>query len=334
MKQKRKSDVAVLLDYAGDHKRLTFLGLALSAVSIAAEHGALHLHLAGGPGSDRGGAGLDGGAERRPIRLAGVRLCGGWHHPVLRGIDVYPSGGLPHGVQHPQAGRGPCDEGPAGFFDSNASGLIRGRLDAAAADTETLLAHNLADIVGTITLFVAMLVMMLVFDWRMGAACLLAAVISIVAMFSMMGGKNAQILGEYQAALDRITKAGTEYVRGIPVVKIFQQTVYSFKAFQEAIEDYSTKAEHYQADICRTPQSVNLTFTEGPLCSWCRRPCSWRRVPWPGATLRGLSRTSPFMRCSPPSSPRPLPKSCLPHRALCWLAPLWAALIRSWALPS
>ena len=116
---------------------------------------------------------------------------------------------------------------------------------------------------GTITLFVAMLVMMLVFDWRMGAACLLAAVISIVAMFSMMGGKNAQILGEYQAALDRITKAGTEYVRGIPVVKIFQQTVYSFKAFQEAIEDYSTKAEHYQADICRTPQSVNLTFTEG-----------------------------------------------------------------------
>ena len=152
---------------------------------------------------------------------------------------------------------------PLGFFDSNASGLIRGRLDAAAADTETLLAHNLADIVGTITLFIAMLVMMFVFDWRMGAACLLAAVISIVAMFSMMGGKNAKILAEYQAALDRITKAGTEYVRGIPVVKIFQQTVYSFKAFQEAIEDYSTKAEHYQADICRTPQSINLTFTEG-----------------------------------------------------------------------
>ena len=47
------------------------------------------------------------------------------------------------------------------------------------------------------------------------------------------------------------------------MVKIFQQTVYSFKAFQQAIEEYSAKAEHYQADICRTPQSVNLTFTEG-----------------------------------------------------------------------
>ena len=49
-------------------------------------------------------------------------------------------------------------------------------------------------------------------------------------------------MAEYQAAQDRMTKAGTEYVRGIPVVKIFQQTVYSFKAFQEAIEDYSSKA--------------------------------------------------------------------------------------------
>ena len=79
----------------------------------------------------------------------------------------------------------------------------------------------------------------------------------------MMGGKNAQIMAEYQAAQDRMTKAGTEYVRGIPVVKIFQQTVYSFKAFQQAIEEYSSKAEHYQADVCRIPQAVNLTFTEG-----------------------------------------------------------------------
>ena len=60
-----------------------------------------------------------------------------------------------------------------------------------------------------------------------------------------------------------MTKAGTEYVRGIPVVKIFQQTVYSFRAFQQAIEDYSTKAEHYQSDVCRVPQAINLTFTEG-----------------------------------------------------------------------
>ena len=82
-------------------------------------------------------------------------------------------------------------------------------------------------------------------------------------MFSMMGGKNAKIMAEYQAAQDRMTKAGTEYVRGIPVVKIFQQTVYSFKTFKKAIEEYSDKAEYYQAKVCRVPQSINLTFTEG-----------------------------------------------------------------------
>jgi ATP-binding cassette subfamily B protein len=60
-----------------------------------------------------------------------------------------------------------------------------------------------------------------------------------------------------------MSKAGTEYVRGIPVVKVFQQTVYSFKAFRAAIEDYSAKAERYTDGVCRFPQSLNLTFTEG-----------------------------------------------------------------------
>ena len=152
---------------------------------------------------------------------------------------------------------------PLGFFDNNASGLLRNRLDGAASETETLLAHNLADIVGTVAMFIAMLVLMFIFDWRMGAACLLAAVISVLSMFTMMGGKNAKLMQEYQAAQDTMSKAGTEYVRGIPVVKVFQQTVYSFKAFKQAIEDYSEKAEKYTDGVCRMPQSVNLTFTDG-----------------------------------------------------------------------
>ena len=152
---------------------------------------------------------------------------------------------------------------PLGWFDANASGMIRNRLDGAAAETETLLAHNLADIVGTAAMFLSTLGLMLVFDWRMGVACLLAAVVSVAAMFSMMGGKNAKLMAEYQAAQDTMSKAGTEYVRGIPVVKVFQQTVYSFKAFREAIEDYSAKAEHYTVGVCRVPQAVNLTATEG-----------------------------------------------------------------------
>ena len=264
MKQKRKSDVAVLLDYAGSHKRLTFLGLALSAVSMLLSMApyiciwlAARDLIAVAPDWTEAQSVAQYGWLAFAFAVAGIILyfaglmC--THLAAFRTASNIRKQGVAHVMK-----------APLGFFDlqrlrpASAGGWTRRRLTRS-----TLLAHNLADIVGTITLFIAMLVMMFVFDWRMGATCLLAAVISIVAMFSMMGGKIAKILAEYQATLDRITKAGTEYVRGIPVVKIFQQTVYSFKAFQEAIEDYSTKAEHYQADICRTPQSINLTFTEG-----------------------------------------------------------------------
>ena len=263
MKQKKKSDIAALLDYAGNHRGLTFLGLGLSAVSMLLS---MAPYLCIWMAARDLIAAAPNWMEAQSVARYGWLAFG----TAFGGIVLY-FGGLmcthlaafrtaanirKRGVAHVM-------DAPLGYFDANASGLIRGRLDAAAAETETLLAHNLADIVGTITLFIAMLVLMFVFDWRMGCACLLAAVISILSMFAMMGGKNAQIMAEYQAAQDRMTKAGTEYVRGIPVVKIFQQTVYSFKAFQEAIEEYSAKAEHYQADVCRVPQSINLTVTEG-----------------------------------------------------------------------
>lgn len=152
---------------------------------------------------------------------------------------------------------------PLGFFDNHASGLLRNRLDGAAGETETLLAHNLADIVGTAAMLLAMIVLLFVFDWKMGAACLLAAIISVIALFSMMGGRKASLIAEYQAAQDTMSKAATEYVRGIPVVKVFQQTVHSFKAFRQAIESYSEKAQYYQGNVCRRPQTINLVFTEG-----------------------------------------------------------------------
>ena len=263
MKQKKQNALTVLLGYAGSHRQLTFLGLGLSAVSMVCSMipylciwlAARDL-IAVAPDWTRARSVTGYGWTAFAFAVGGILIyflglmC--THLAAFRTAANIRKRGMAHVMQ-----------APLGYFDANASGLIRSRLDAAAADTETLLAHNLADIVGTITLFLAMLVLMFVFDWRMGAACLLAAVISILAMCSMMGGKNAALMAEYQAAQDRMTKSGTEYVRGIPVVKIFQQTVYSFKAFQQAIEDYSAKAEHYQGDVCRVPQSINLTFTEG-----------------------------------------------------------------------
>ncbi len=261
MKQKKQNALGALLGYAGGHRGLTFLGLALSAVSMVCSMVpyiciwlAARALIAAAPDWARAQGLASYGWLAFAFAVGGILIyflglmC--THLAAFRTASNIRKRGMAHVMR-----------APLGYFDANASGLIRSRLDA--ADTETLLAHNLADIVGTVTLFVSMLVLMFVFDWRMGAACLLAAVISIVSMFSMMGGRNAQLMAEYQAAQDRMTKSGTEYVRGIPVVKVFQQTVYSFKAFQQAIEEYSAKAEHYQGDVCRVPQSINLTFTEG-----------------------------------------------------------------------
>ena len=263
MKEKKQNDVAVLLGYAGSYKGLTFLGLALSAVAMVlgmAPYICIWLAardlIAVAPDWTQAAGIARFGWMAFAFAVAGILvyfaalMC--THLAAFRTAANIRKTGMAHLMKT-----------PLGFFDSNASGLLRNRLDGAASETETLLAHNLADVVGTVAMFLAMLVLMFVFDWRMGIACLLAAVVSVAAMFSMMGGKNAKLMQEYQAAQDVMSKAGTEYVRGIPVVKVFQQTVYSFKAFRAAIEDYSTKAERYTDGVCRFPQSLNLTFTEG-----------------------------------------------------------------------
>lgn len=263
MTKKKPNDLQVLLDYAGRYKWLTFLGLGLSAVAMIL--GMLPYIciwlvardlIAVAPNWTEAAGIARYGWMAFAFALAGILvyfcalMC--THLAAFRTASNIRKQGMAHLMK-----------APLGFFDSNASGLLRNRLDGAAAETETLLAHNLADIAGTAAMFIAMLVLMFVFDWRMGAACLLAAIVSIGALGTMMGGKNAGLMAEYQAAQDTMSKAGTEYVRGIPVVKVFQQTVYSFKAFKQAIEDYSAKAEHYQADVCKVPQAVNLTATEG-----------------------------------------------------------------------
>ncbi len=263
MKEKKKNDLSVLLGYAGSYKCLTFLGLGLSAVAMVlgmAPYICIWLVardlIAVAPDWTQASGVARYGWMAFGFAVAGIAvyftalMC--THLAAFRTASNIRKQGMAHLMKT-----------PLGFFDSNASGLIRNRLDGAASETETLLAHNLADIVGSAAMLISMIILMFVFDWRMGAACLLAAVVSIAAMFTMMGGKNARLMAEYQAAQDVMSKAGTEYVRGIPVVKVFQQTVYSFRAFRQAIEDYSAKAEHYQGDICQVPQSINLTFTEG-----------------------------------------------------------------------
>ena len=263
MKQKQKNDLFVLLGYAGKYKSLTYLGLFLSAVAMAL--GMVPYICIWLAARDLISA-APNWSEATGISKYGWLAFGF----AFGGIVIYfcalmctHLAAFRTATNIRKQGVARLMKTPLGFFDNNASGLLRNRLDGGASETETLLAHNLADIVGTVAMFIGMLVLMFVFEWRMGLACLISAVISIITMAVMMGGKNAKLMMEYQTAQDVMSKAGTEYVRGIPVVKVFQQTVYSFKAFKEAIDDYSAKAQKYTDGVCRVPQSVNLTFTEG-----------------------------------------------------------------------
>ena len=101
MRQKKKNDIAALLDYAGSHRGLTFLGLGLSAASMVCSMIPYLCIWLAAPGSDCRGTQLDGSAERCQVRVAGLRDRIRWYCAVLRGADVYPSGSLPHSGQHP-----------------------------------------------------------------------------------------------------------------------------------------------------------------------------------------------------------------------------------------
>ena len=99
---------------------------------------------------------------------------------------------------------------------------------------------------------VAVMILIFLFDWRLGICCLIPMGISVLFLKRMMGGDNAQFMGKYMMALETMNKEAVEYIRGIPVVKVFQQTVYSFKNFHAAIEEYEKFASGY-ALKCRIP---------------------------------------------------------------------------------
>ena len=141
---------------------------------------------------------------------------------------------------------------PLGYFSQNASGRLRNIIDDNAGLTEGFLAHQLPDLAGAAVMPVAVIILIFLFDWRLGICCLIPMGISVIFLKQMMGGDNAQFMGKYMTALETMNKEAVEYIRGIPVVKVFQQTIYSFKNFHAAIEEYEKFASGY-ALKCRIP---------------------------------------------------------------------------------
>lgn len=128
---------------------------------------------------------------------------------------------------------------PLGYVEAEGTGKIRKIVADSSAATETYLAHNLPDKVVSFATPVGLLAMMMVFDYRLGLISLIPAVIAFALMGTlMMGPKMAEDMKQYQNALETMSAEAVEYVRGVPVVKTFGQTVFSFKRFKNAIDEY------------------------------------------------------------------------------------------------
>lgn len=264
-----------LLDFAGPHKRLTILGCVLSAVNallsiamlvcvwfVVRDLVAVAPDWAAAQSAPLYGAGALGCALAGLIVYFCALMC--THLAAFRTATNMRKAALEH-----------LAKVPLGFYSARSTGELRRIIEGSTGLTEGVLAHRIPDFVGALVTPIAYLAVLFVFDWVMGLVCLIPIAASAFCMFLMMGGGMKDKDGEgnsnamsfmmnYQNALDRMNKAAVEYVRGIPVVKVFQQTVNSFRAFRESIAAYRDFATAY-VKMCEAPQvaqlvAINATF--------------------------------------------------------------------------
>jgi ATP-binding cassette subfamily B protein len=134
---------------------------------------------------------------------------------------------------------------PLGYFSGQQSGKLRKIIDENAALTESLMAHHLPDAAGALVTPIAIFALLFTFDGRLGLLCLVPLVIGILCEAPMFGVKSSTYMKEYMDTLEDMNGQAVEYVRGIPVVKVFRQTVHSFKNFHAAIMRYRDFAAGY-----------------------------------------------------------------------------------------
>ncbi len=147
---------------------------------------------------------------------------------------------------------------PLGVFDEDGTGKIRRIVNDSTAATETFIAHNLPDKAVAAVTPVGLLVLVFAFNWKIGLICMIPAVIGFACMMSMMTKGMQEKMKEYQDALENMSSEATEYVRGVPVVKTFGQTVHSFKRFKGCIDGFGKWATDYTLTL-RFPMAFFMT---------------------------------------------------------------------------
>lgn len=262
MKNSKDSSLSRILGYAGRYKHLTILGCVLSSIAavlgmvpyicvwlVARDILKVFPNVSAASGMTKWGWMAVWFAVANIAVYFVALMC--THIAAFRTARNIRKAGMSHVM-----------ELPLGFFTRNQSGKLRKLIDDNAGLTEDLLAHKLPDLAATVVTPVAAIIMLFLFDWQMGFLCLLTMVLALVCMCLMMSGKNAGFFHRYQKEIENMSGEAVEYVRGIPVVKVFQQTVYSFKAFYSAIRSYSELASQY-AMSCRNGQTGFLTCING-----------------------------------------------------------------------
>ena len=245
MKEKKQSALSELLEYAGSYKVLTYLSLILSALSsvlslmpfvflwrIIREVLEVQPVFSRATGIVRNGWMAVLFAVLTALVYVGALVCS--HGSAFRTAANMKKALMRHIARL-----------PIGFADEMGSGKLRRIVTEVTGSTETLLAHNLPDMAGAIAMPLCMLVMLFVYDWRYGVACLIPIILSFAVMMRMAGPAMQEDMRLYQNALERMSNEAVEYVRGVPVVKTFGQTVFSFHRFKASIDDYCEFCMHY-----------------------------------------------------------------------------------------
>ena len=259
---KKQSNLSRLMGYAGKHKILTYLSWILSAASalialvpfyyiwrivhdiLETEPGSLQAQKLTGYGWQAVGF-----AVLSVIIYIGALMCS--HLSAFRIASNIRKELMRH-----------ITALPLGVAERYGSGKLRRIVNDSSAATETYLAHRLPDKAGAIATPVGLLVLLFAFDWRLGVLSLIPVLLGFLIMMRMTGKNMEEKMTEYQNSLSDMSNEAVEYVRGIPIVKTFGQTVFSFKRFKASIDNYEKWVIAYTKQL-RLPMMFYITAING-----------------------------------------------------------------------
>lgn len=258
-KEKKPSSFSRLMEYAGGHKYLTYLSWVLSFISaLIALLPLVYIFfiikevIEVAPNFSKATSIVHNGVMAVVFALVslliyfGALMCS--HVSAFRIGSNIKRDLLHHIVKL-----------PLGFSEQMGSGRVRKIINDSSAAAETYLAHNLPDMAGAVAAPLGMVVMMFIIDWRFGLVSIIPIILAFACMFKMIGPAMQEDMRLYNNALEDMNNEAVEYVRGIPVVKTFGQTVHSFSRFKASIENYDKFCIAY-TKRCRQPMLFFMVF--------------------------------------------------------------------------